>query len=274
MTVQELKENHNWNIPTTCPNCGKELILDGKKLKCSNPYCFSYLSGRIAKWVKTLDIKEIGEATIKDLIENGVTELQGLYIDDFYYIRTLQSKEGYGEKSVNKIIDELKAHLEVSLVQFFTGLNIDGISEKILEKTFACHNIKTVSDVLSCKSFVCDGVGEILSDRIINGLSMLCNDISDMMNFIIIKTVEDKEMNDGVLNGKSFCFTGEASLPRKELQKLVEDNGGVNLSSVSKKLDYLVLADVNSKSTKTQKAKSLGVTLLSEEDFFKMVGIR
>ena len=271
MTVKELSNTHNWNILVKCPKCNSDTIIEGKKLKCSNPYCQSYLSGRISKWAKTLDIKELGEATIEDLIGVGVSSISSLYRDSFSKIKSLKSKEGYGDKSVNKIIDELNNHLEMNLVQFISGFNIDGISEKILEKSFESNNIKSVEDAFKCKSFVCDGVGEILSRKIVEGLKMLKEDIVEMQGYIKLKSMGVKNMSGSKLNGKSFCFTGEASLPRKELQRMVEENGGVNLSSVSKKLDYLVMIDPNSKSTKAQKARSLGINILSEDDFFKMV---
>ena len=73
------------------------------------------------------------------------------------------------------------------------------------------------------------------------------------------------------LNGKSFCFTGAAKLTRRELFILVEDNGGITRDTVSRGTDYLVLADPKSTSTKADKARSYGITLISEEDFMYMV---
>ena len=80
-------------------------------------------------------------------------------------------------------------------------------------------------------------------------------------------------MTGGVLGGKSFCFTGAASRPRKELWALVEKNGGVIHESIKKDTDFLVLADVNSTSSKAVKARKQGTNLLSEEDFVKMCGV-
>lgn len=273
--LKELRKQHNWNLPVCCPLCGSTLIsdpFDGNKVVCPNDNCICHTSGKIAKWVKTLDIKEIGEATIDDLVNDcQVNSLDKLYADDFAYIKKLYNKEGYGEKSINKIIDELRSHIEISLVKFIAGLNIGGISEKILEKSFKANNLKTINEVMSCKSFICDGVGETLSNKIYNGLTNREREIVELLKYLTVVYKEDKKtMGNGVLNGASFCFTGAASRPRKELQQMVIDNGGEVKSSIVKGLTYLVQADKNSTSTKSQKAKSLGVQLISEDEFVEM----
>ena len=78
-------------------------------------------------------------------------------------------------------------------------------------------------------------------------------------------------MNDGKLNGMSFCFTGAGCKPRKELQMLVEENGGIVKSGVAKGLSYLVSDDKDSTSSKMVKAKSLGITLISSSEFLEMI---
>ena len=91
--------------------------------------------------------------------------------------------------------------------------------------------------------------------------------------FVTIKNAAPKKVVvGGSLGGKSFCFTGAASMPRKELWALVEKNGGIVHESMKKETDYLVLADVNSTSSKAVKARKQGTTLLSEDDFVKMCG--
>ena len=77
----------------------------------------------------------------------------------------------------------------------------------------------------------------------------------------------------GSLNGKSFCFTGAAARPRKELWGLVEKNGGIVHENMKKDTTFLVLADPNSTSSKAVKARKQGTTLISEEDFVKMCGV-
>ena len=275
--LKELRRDHNWNLPEFCPYCNARLIAvadEGNKVICPNDDCVTKIAGRVAKWVKVLDIKEIGEATIDDLVNKcRINSLDKLYADDFYLIHKLNEIDGYGEKSVKKIIDELRFHTKISLVKFIAGLNISGISEKILEKSFRANNLKTINDVMTCKSFVCDGVGETLSNKIYNGLTNREREIIELLKYLTIVYEEDKVMNtNGKLNGASFCFTGAASRPRKELQQMVVDNGGEVKTSIVKGLTYLVQADKNSTSTKSQKAKAMGVQLISEEEFVNMCG--
>jgi DNA ligase (NAD+) len=80
-----------------------------------------------------------------------------------------------------------------------------------------------------------------------------------------------QELTTGSLTGKSFCFTGAMEYKRKDLQDMVTAQGGTNLDSVTKNLTYLVIADPNSTSGKAKKARELGITLISPEQFLEMV---
>ncbi|MFP6632087.1 MAG: BRCT domain-containing protein, partial [Planctomycetota bacterium] len=91
---------------------------------------------------------------------------------------------------------------------------------------------------------------------------------------------EPAEEVDGVLNGKTFCFTGaiqridpltEKRLTRKQLQEMVKANGGRSLKDATSKLDHLVMANPDSKSSKAKKARALDVNILSEEEFFALI---
>lgn len=87
------------------------------------------------------------------------------------------------------------------------------------------------------------------------------------------KKVDPKVAAGTVLGGKSFCFTGAMAKPRKELQSIVSAKGGVNFDDVNGGLDYLVIEDISSTSSKAKKARKLGTKLLSESDFLKMAGV-
>jgi NAD-dependent DNA ligase len=82
---------------------------------------------------------------------------------------------------------------------------------------------------------------------------------------------EKKELSSSKLAGKSFCFTGTCCKPRKELQELVETNGGENKSGVTKNLNYLVTDDKDTNSSKGKKARELGIQIISSEEFLKML---
>ena len=271
--VKTLAKTHKWNLPTSCPICGGELELSENhcQLKCVNDFCQSKTAGRINKWTGILDVKEFGLRTINLLIDNNViNSISSLYSMNLNKIANI---EGMGMRSAEKMKKQLDAHKEMTLAKFVAGYNIDGIGEKVIENIIASYKVKTLDELFGMKSFVCDGVGEVISNKLVAGLKVLKSDMKKTEQFVTIKAAATKKtVSDGSLGGKSFCFTGAASMPRKELWALVEKNGGVVHESIKKDTDYLVLSDVNSTSSKAQKARKQGTNLLSEDDFVKMCG--
>ena len=276
--IQTLATSHKWNLPTVCPVCGGELRLSDNhcQLKCVNEYCKSKMSGRIGKWTSTIDAKEFGLKTIETLIDNGVIDsISSLYTMDLDKIASI---DRMGKRSAAKMKKELDSHKEMTLAQFIAGYNIEGVGERVIENIINSKKYKTFNDFFAYAEsplrFVCDGVGDTISNKLAQGLEALREDMEKTLTFITIKNpVPKKVVTGGVLGGKSFCFTGAASRPRKELWALVEKNGGVIHESIKKDTDYLVLADVNSTSSKAVKARKQGTNLLSEDDFVKMCGV-
>ena len=276
--IQTLAKLHNWNVPTVCPICGGELELSENhcQLKCVNDFCQSKTAGRINKWTGTLDVKEFGLRTINLLIDNGVVDsISSLYTMDLNKIAKI---EGMGKRSAEKMKKELDAHKEITLAKFIAGYNIEGVGEKVIENIISSKNFKNFKDFFAYSKsptrFTCDGVGDVISTKLAEGLNALKSDMEKTLQFVTIKTaIQKKFVPGGSLGGKSFCFTGAASMPRKKLWELVEKNGGIVHESINKDTDVLVLSDVNSTSSKAQKARKQGTTLMSEDDFIKMCGV-
>lgn len=273
-TIEILAKSHKWNLPTVCPVCGGELSISDNhcQLKCTNEFCKSKYAGRINKWTGVMDIKEFGGTTIDRLIdENIISTISSLYTMDLEKIAALT---GFGVRSAQKMKKELDAHKTMTLAKFIAGYNIESIGEKVIENIIKFYGWKKFEDFFGSESsqrFVCDGVASITSKKLHDGLKMWKCDMEKTLKFVTIKEAAPKiVVAGGSLGGKSFCFTGAASMPRKELWALVEKNGGIVHESIKKDTDYLVLADVNSTSGKAKKAREQGTTLLSEEDFVKM----
>ena len=273
-TIEILAKSHNWNLPTVCPVCGGELSIPDNhcQLKCMNEFCKSKYAGRINKWTGVMDIKEFGGTTIDRLIdENIISTISSLYTMDLEKIASLT---GFGVRSAQKMKKELDAHKTMTLAKFIAGYNIESIGEKVIDNIIKFYGFKKFEDFFGSNSsqrFVCDGVAAITSKKLHEGLKMWKSDMEKTLKFVTIKNAAPKTVvAGGSLGGKSFCFTGAASMPRKELWALVEKNGGIVHESIKKDTDYLVLADVNSNSGKAKKAREQGTTLLSEEDFVKM----
>lgn len=273
-TLETLAKNHDWNLPTVCPVCGSTLTLSENHvhLSCTNEFCPSRASGTIAKWCSVMGIKEMGLTTIEKIQGHGFfASIGSMYaqLDDQSECHTVMSSE-LGKNWIN-IIREVDAHREMPLAKFIAGYNIPGIGEKQVQKVIDSFKINKLEDFFGDVNpgrFTCDGIGFILSQKLSNGLEVNKADMLETIKHIrLIKPVTAA----GKLSGKSFCFTGAMEYKRKDLQDMVTANGGTNLDSVTKTLTYLVMQDKNSTSGKAKKARDLGITLISPEEFLEMV---
>lgn len=273
-TLQELASLHNWNLPTACPVCGSALELSPNHvhLTCTGEFCPSRASGTIAKWCAVNGIKELGLTTIEKIQERGFfSSIGNMYeqVDSDSECRAVMGSE-LGKNWVN-IVREIDSHREMTLAKFVAGYNIAGIGEKQVQKVIDSCSVKDFGGFFRSDDplrFVCDGIGEVLSRKLSKGLEVNKADMEETIKHIrIIK----QESAVGSLTGKSFCFTGAMEYKRKDLQAMVTAHGGTNLDSVTKNLAYLVIADPNSTSGKAKKARELGITLISPEQFLEMV---
>lgn len=273
-TLQELASLHNWNLPMACPVCGSALELSPNHvhLTCTGEFCPSRASGTIAKWCAVNGIKELGLTTIEKIQERGFfSSIGNMYdqVDSESECRAVMGPE-LGKNWVN-IVREIDSHREMTLAKFVAGYNIAGIGEKQVQKVIDSCSVKDFGGFFRSDDplrFVCDGIGEVLSRKLSKGLEVNKADMEETIKHIrIIK----QESAVGSLTGKSFCFTGAMEYKRKDLQAMVTAHGGTNLDSVTKNLAYLVIADPNSTSGKAKKARELGITLISPEQFLEMV---
>lgn len=273
-TLQELASRHNWNLPTACPVCGSALELSPNHmhLTCTGEFCPSRASGTIAKWCAVNGIKELGLTTIEKIQERGFfSSIGNMYgqVDSESECHAAMGPE-LGKNWVN-IVREIDSHREMTLAKFVAGYNIAGIGEKQVQRVIDSCSVKDFDVFFRSDDplrFVCDGIGEVLSQKLSKGLEVNKADMEETIKHIrIIK----QESAVGSLTGKSFCFTGAMEYKRKDLQAMVTAHGGTNLDSVTKNLAYLVIADPNSTSGKAKKARELGITLISPEQFLEMV---
>lgn len=271
MTLEELVKTHNWNLGLFCPVCSGKLVLseNHKQLTCSNEFCTSRSSGNISKWSDKLKIKELGLTTIEKIQDLGYFKtISSIYSDmkDLTVNSEMVSLLGKNWENIKK---EIKSHQTITLSQFISGYNIPGLGEKQIQRIIDSFGFTTLNDFIGTNPdrFICDGIGSIISRKLHEGLEVNLPDMEKTLSYI---TIMSKQVKSGCFSGMSFCFTGSMDKPRKELQKLVEQNGGINFDSVKKGLTYLVIQDPNSTSSKAVKARTLGITLISPEQFINM----
>jgi DNA ligase (NAD+) len=269
-----------FEIPLICPECGEKVEIKGKNLMCVNNFCSGLGIGNLKHWVNVLDIYELGPKIIEMLYTKGLVKEPA----DFYTltIDKLIELDRMGEKSALTIIKNLKAKMEITLSQFISGLNIPNFGERTtislidagyneIEKIFNAQE----KDLIKIK-----GIEVKTASQIIKGIKEKVNIINRLLEVgIKIKKLEKSKTVSNKFVDLSFCFTGTIQsiktdgkrFTREDMHSIVISNGGKAEDSVRKGLTYLVMADPSSTSGKAQKAREIGVKLLSEIDFFNMI---
>lgn len=252
-------------IPDNCPSCGTNVEQKGEFIQCPNEECRA--AGNIEKWVKKFEIDSVGPKLIANFVESELVFSPA----DLYRLTTdeLMKLERMGEKLAQKIVDNIQAKKQAPLNVFLGALNIQSCGSRVFEAI--CNSgfdtLEQIQELKESDIARLEGFGDIMAKQVVAGLRRKKDLIDDLLN-VGVKIV--KVSKGEKLKNQSFCFSGKSNLSRKELETLVKTNGG-EVKSVSKELKYLVLADPDSASSKATKAKSMGVQIISEDDFINML---
>ena len=262
-------------MPKTCPVCGSPLVKkEGEAIyRCPNPDCFPRLAKRIAHFVSksAMDIEGLGPRVVEQLITAGIIR----DIPDLYKIKKedLLSLEGFGEKSAQNLINAIEASKKVSLPKFLFALGIRHVGEvtaQLLAKHFG--SLKKIMEASLEELEKIPGIGPEVAKSIYEFFRDEKNKklISELLALGIEIEESEKKEKKQPLEGKSFVFTGSLkNLKRSEAKALVNSLGGQVLSTVSKKTNYVVAGE--NPGSKLDKAKKLGIKIISEEEFLKMI---
>ena len=269
------------NIPAICPICGEPTIIKGENgvrvLYCSNPSCEGKLINRLDHFFgkKGLDAKGLSKATFEKLIDWGWIE----NIKDVFKLKEHKKEwekmQGFGEKSVEKILQAIEDCKSCSLDAIISAAGIPLIGKTVgkdLSKRFGSYSEfrEAVESGFNFTSF--GGYGwemhKAISDFDYSELDYIVD------NYLQIKE-NIKEDNELKLKGLTFCVTGKVHIwkNRDSLSAFIESLGGKVTGSVSKNTNYLINNDINSTSAKNKKAQELDIPILSEEDFKKIFDI-
>lgn len=280
--AEDLTKSNNLEIPAVCPVCGEDTeiiaLRDGKALKCPNPNCKAQRISSLEHFVSrdALNIEGFSEATIEKFIEKG-------FIDNYTDIFKLEkykdeiiSMEGFGEKSYTNLIAAIDKSKNVALPNFIYALGINNVglsNAKLLCKKYN-NSLEEIRKADFETLISIDGFGDVIADSIVKYFGHQKNNdlINDVLNYLNFTATEynDKDLK---LDNITFVVTGDVHIykNRKELQSVIEKLGGKVTTSVSAKTNYLINNDINSSSSKNKKAKELGIPIISEEDFEKMI---
>lgn len=255
------------SAPKSCPSCSGEVEMQGEYLVCKNSEnCSAQISGRVKNYVANLNILELGDTLIDKLLSLGLIK----DVADLYCLSKEQfaSIDRMGDKSASNVYNSIDSTKSITLDVFLGSLSIPNVAVNTIKLIMdAGHDSLEKIQKLSVANLQnIHGLGPQKAQSLFDGL--ISN--KSLIEKLLSNGVNIKTISGGKLYGKSFAFTGAAKNPRKLLEKLVVSNGGTVKTSVVSGLSYLVIADVNSTSTKAIKAKSLGTTLISEDDFIEM----
>ena len=260
-------------IPKKCPICGENTYIKDDFLYCSNPNCDGKFINHLDHFVgkKGLDIKGLSKATLQKLINwEWVTSLK-----DIFHLHSYQNewakKDGFGAKSVMNILTAIEDSKECELWQFISSLSIPLIgstyAKEIAKKCETWEDFRNIKDF-----FMWDGFGPetcaSLNKFNYEEADELVNNILHIKN-----SLYNQGTTESGITGKTICITGKLTTykNRGELKSAIEAHGGKVVDSVSSKTDYLVNNDINSTSSKNQKAKALNIPIITEAQLSEML---
>ena len=278
---ENLTKSGQLPIPEHCPACHEETKIvqdkETKMLYCENPHCPAKRIKQFALFVSrdALNIEGLSEMTLEKFIGKGfIQEFPDLFSLEEHKDEII-SMEGFGQKSYEKLIENAEKARKTSLARLLYGLGIGGIgasNARVLSEAFhedAEELCKArLSEILSIK-----GIGPILGESIVRYFKEEENlRLFRKLLSVLHLQKEEKEEN-AALSGKVFVITGSLNhfQNRKELEEEIRKAGASTAGSVSKNTSYLINNDKNSSSSKNKKAKELGIPILSEEDFLKLL---
>ena len=269
------KTKEYFRLPHICPICGGEVEIrkevDSEMLYCVNPQCDGKLINKIEHFFGKggLDAKGISKATIEKLIDFGWVSRVGDMFDLSRHKDEWKNISGFGEKSVSNILGAIEASRNCNLESIIEAAGIPLIGRTVakdLAKRFTSYNafkenIKGDFDFSSLSGYGYE-MNKSLKTFDYTELDYIVE------NYLNIQE-EKQEVYEKKLQNLTFCVTGKVSVwkNRDELSAFIENLGGKVTGSVSKNTDYLINNDVNSTSAKNNKAKELGIPIISEQTF-------
>ena len=281
-----IDKSGNLDIPDKCPICDHPTKVvkenDSEVLICTNDNCKGRLLGKLSHAVSksALNIAGLSKSTIKKFIDLGwLNSIQDIYhLSD--HENEMKALEGFGKKSVDKLLTSIEKSRNTSLERFLYSLSIPllgkSASKVIAEAVDYDFDVFIDEMTMNGAEYFrhLPGVGDALINSLNTYWKNHYSDILQLANEFTFETpnlVLDEIPN--TLQGKTFVVTGSVNhyKNRDELKADVVAHGGTVVGSVSSKTSYLINNDINSTSSKNQKAKSLNIPIISEEDLLKMI---
>lgn len=277
--VSVLKEKRTgkeqvFKMPTNCPACGEELFREEGEaaLRCVSTNCPAQRLRSIIHFASrgAMDIEGLGEAVVEQLVDAELIKTSA----DLFYLKfeDLVGLERFAEKSAQNLLDAIEKAKSNPLDKLLCGLGIRLIGARGA-KAIASHfeNIDNIMTATVEQVAEIDDIGGKMAESIVHYFDEPETiELIEKMKAAGVNMTAEKTIVGGVFEDKTFVLTGTLpTLKRSEAQKIIEDNGGKVSGSVSKKTDFVVAGE--EAGSKLDKALSLGVAVISEEDLLGML---
>ena len=287
--IKRDKKSTKFIFPKKCPSCGSKTIKDFNNItkkedavrRCSNEgyECEKIAIEKLKHFVSkdAFNIDGFGKKIVENFWKLNLIKLpQDIFNLDFKKIENL---EGWGRQSMENLKYSINQRKNISLERLIYSLGIRHIgleNAKILSKYFktfskfiSFSNEEILDDILNV-----DGIGETQLKSVKNFFEneININILKKLQKILEVKDAIIKNKN-GLLNEKTFMVTGKLNgISRAEVKSLIEENSGTSVSTVTKKLNYLIIGEKPTKK-KVDKAKEFHVTILNQSDFLKLLNI-
>lgn len=247
-------------LPDVCTSCGTALIISGVDLFCSNMDCPAQKYYRVEYFLRTLGAENITEKTLRKLQCDSIEKAYELNVFEIGMI------EGFGIKRGEQVVSEINKTLKPTPHALLAAFGLPGIGKevsKIILKSYDFEEIWTLS-VSQLTSL--QGIGSVLARNFTEKI----NDFEPLYGYLVDKGMKWLTASN-TLRGNTFTLTGSGPVKRDALVGMIEANGGF-VKGISKKVDYLVVADINTTSSKAKKARSYGIPLITYEELLERLG--
>jgi DNA ligase (NAD+) len=278
LTARRTGNELDINEPKVCPSCGSpavrgKIFQDDKEaavIKCSNPsHCKGVLKASL-KFVsskKALDIFGMGESTVESLIDKGFVkspkDLFSLTVDN------LLTLDGFKDRKAEKTITAIHEAKGLPLEKFITALGIELIGEQASKKIVKSLGVNSLDPGSIEQLKAIEDIGDAMAYNYLTYFQENRDYINDLYAILEPEYEEAVITTNDNITGKTFVITGTLSQPRDVFQKTIESLGGKVGSSVSKKTDFVLCGE--NAGSKEDKAKELGVRIISENEFNEML---
>jgi DNA ligase (NAD+) len=274
--LRELRTGKEKKIvfPSLCPLCGSKLVRPEGEARwyCKSKKCKGTRKERLYHFVsqKGFDIDGLGKKAVEKLFEEKIISTP----DDIFSLKEgdLLPIERFAEKSVKNLIQAIKEKKKIPLSKFLQAISVPYVGEGAARAL--SYHFKTIENIISASSediLEINDIGPVTAESVYNFFKEEKN-LELLKKLKKVGVVIEKEERSKKLEGKVFVLTGTlTTIKREEAEEKISRMGGRASSSVSKNTDYLVIGE--NPGSKAEKAKELGVKIIDEEEFKKMLSI-